>query len=253
MIARNRLKPPQPYPYIIAECILAAPKQRLTLRDLYAAIEKRYSEYYGRGGIHDQAAAALAAAKRHPGQPAVPVSSRSGPTRPWQNTVRFNLSRSGIFTKVELLRQNQAQGPGRRCSYWGIVDEWLQRIKRDGLSILLAMGDARKSRRVAAAVAAAAAEASSFPEDNDKQWSVGLSEEVEAEEEVEDEEDEINHDGCSSFEEEGRFVRENSVTSTKPSPSERTVSPSSASSKSEGIKSSTGGPSRRVAISSLLN
>jgi hypothetical protein len=132
---RHRLKPPQPYPYIIAECILAAPEQRLTLRDLYLAIEERYPDYYGDATSESTS----------------PTGSRILTPRPWQNTVRFNLSRSGIFTKVELQRECSSQGPGRRCSYWAIVEEWHQRIMRDGLSILLAMGDARKSRRVVAA------------------------------------------------------------------------------------------------------
>ncbi|KAI9189017.1 hypothetical protein H9P43_000444 [Blastocladiella emersonii ATCC 22665] len=178
---RQRIRPPQPYPYIIAECILAAPDRRLTLRDLYNAIEKRYPAFYG------------------------PTSGNANGTAgatSWQNTVRFNLSRSGIFIKHEptvvaaassaaaaaaATASAQAAGvssdpvavvvkspagaprklgPGRRCSYWSLSPEWEQRIAREGMYLLLKIGDARKSRRLAAAEAAAAAAAAATTDES---------------------------------------------------------------------------------------
>ncbi|KAI9149778.1 hypothetical protein H9P43_009957 [Blastocladiella emersonii ATCC 22665] len=67
-----RIRPPLPYPMLLATCLLEAPDGRLTLREVYAELTRRYPDMYG------------------------PCEQFRG----WQNTVRYNLSRCGLFEKL---------------------------------------------------------------------------------------------------------------------------------------------------------
>ncbi|KAL7753935.1 Forkhead box protein K2 [Sorochytrium milnesiophthora] len=144
---RRRIKPPVPYPMLIAQCLMAAPNQCLTLRELYANIQARFPDVY----------------------------NEQDPSS-WQNTVRYNLSRSGIFVRTRYSRRVLAtvsasltppasSSPSSRSvpcetasaslpapvihnkgSYWSIRKEWQQKIARDGMQVLEPIGDARRSR-----------------------------------------------------------------------------------------------------------
>ncbi|KAL7750366.1 hypothetical protein RI367_004139 [Sorochytrium milnesiophthora] len=135
----RRLKPPMPYPMLIAKCILEAPNKRLTLRGLYAVLQKRYPDVY---------------------------TLRKGFSG-WQNTVRYNLSRCGVFEKVarertsaedryivgadvsyadlnceaEQVNVPDVEGKG---SWWVVADTWRAKIELEGIDCLKYLGDGRK-------------------------------------------------------------------------------------------------------------
>jgi Forkhead domain len=127
---KKRMRPPHPYPYLIAEILQAAPNRELTLGGVYRELAKKYPKYYCN-------------------------AQRSS----WKNTVRYNLSRSGIFERIiesegvktekkKIMDLQTQTGPGRRQSFWHISPEWREKIETNGLKMLLTIGDARKSRTV---------------------------------------------------------------------------------------------------------
>ncbi|ORZ39221.1 hypothetical protein BCR44DRAFT_1427457 [Catenaria anguillulae PL171] len=109
---RVRLKPPMPYPMLLALCILEAPNARLTLRQIYEALRSKYPEIYRE------------TARR--------FSS-------WENTVRYNLSRCGIFEKIARRNAegnsttNGVNEPSSKGSWWTIKQEWQVKIQTHGL------------------------------------------------------------------------------------------------------------------------
>ncbi|KZS88121.1 winged helix DNA-binding domain-containing protein, partial [Sistotremastrum niveocremeum HHB9708] len=80
-------KPNYPYPVIVKCAILGSPRQRLTLSEIYTAIENRFP-YFRQAG------------------------------KAWRNSVRHNLSLNKNFIKVE--RPITEPGKG---SYWMVNSE----------------------------------------------------------------------------------------------------------------------------------
>lgn len=119
----KRLRPPYPYPFMITHLILESPSMKMTLNDIFDALQKKYPKHYTSN--QDQVS--------------------------WKNTVRYNLSRSGIFTQVpsdesDTSVSEKSVALGRKQSFWMIAPECMDRLNE--LQNLMTSGDARKSRHL---------------------------------------------------------------------------------------------------------
>lgn len=89
-IVKTRLRPPCPYPLMLTLLIENSPEQRMTLMEIFDAIQKKYPKHYANKNQDS-----------------------------WRSTVRFNLCRSGLFYQVKHSKQ----------VHWKIIPECRGGIK----------------------------------------------------------------------------------------------------------------------------
>ncbi|KAI7902139.1 fork head domain-containing protein, partial [Cokeromyces recurvatus] len=101
---RKRRRPPFSYSSLIVQAILESENERMTLRDIYTWITKKYPALYN--------------------------AEDTG----WQNTIRHNLSLNRCFKKIpksELTGNQQHRGKG---GYWTIDPVYLEKFKNGSFS-----------------------------------------------------------------------------------------------------------------------
>ncbi|KAK9694106.1 hypothetical protein K7432_013577 [Basidiobolus ranarum] len=92
---RKRRRPPFSYSSLIAQAILSAPEQRLTLREIYQWIMERYPAMY-----------------------------KAGDTG-WQNTIRHNLSLNKCFKKIPRAESDVPHISKGKGGYWTVDPEFM--------------------------------------------------------------------------------------------------------------------------------